>query len=86
MKVIHKILIGYYLLRMRSCVLVVKSFWLQIQRSRVRFPALQDFLTNRGYGAGSTQLREDKLRSYLNGKVAAPVYKSEINGRGNSLR
>jgi hypothetical protein len=26
------------------------------------------------------------LRSYLNEKVAAPVYKTEINGRGNSLR
>jgi hypothetical protein len=25
-----------------------KSFWLQIQRSRVRFPALMDFLRNRG--------------------------------------
>jgi hypothetical protein len=26
------------------------------------------------------------LRSYLNGKVAAPIYKTEINGRGDSLR
>jgi hypothetical protein len=24
--------------------------------------------------------------TYLNGKVAAPVYKTEINGRGDSLR
>jgi hypothetical protein len=27
-----------------------------------------------------------QLRSYLNEKVAAPVQKTEINGRGNSLR
>jgi hypothetical protein len=36
-----------------------QSFWLQIQRSRVRFPTLPDFLTSRGSGTGSTQPRED---------------------------
>jgi hypothetical protein len=36
----------------------VQSFWLQIQRSRVRFPALPDFLSNCGSGTGSTQPRE----------------------------
>ena len=36
----------------------VQSFWLQIQRSRVRFPALPDFLSSRGSGTGSTQPRE----------------------------
>jgi hypothetical protein len=30
-------------------------------------------------------LSEGQLRSYLNEKVAAPVYETEINGRGNSL-
>ena len=35
-----------------------QSFWLQIQRSRVRFPALPDFLSSSGSGTGSTQLRE----------------------------
>jgi hypothetical protein len=35
-----------------------QSFWLQIQRSRVRFPALPDFLTSRGPGTGSTQPRD----------------------------
>jgi len=45
-----------------------QSFWLQIQRSRVRSPALPDFLSS----SGSTQPREVKLRSYLNKKVAAP--------------
>jgi hypothetical protein len=36
-----------------------QSFWLQIQRSRVRFQALPDFLRSKGSGTGSTQPRED---------------------------
>jgi hypothetical protein len=36
-----------------------QSFWLRIQRSRVRFPTLPDFLRSSGYGTGSTQPRED---------------------------
>jgi hypothetical protein len=32
-----------------------QSSWLQIQRFRVRFPALPDFLRNSGSGTGSTQ-------------------------------
>jgi hypothetical protein len=36
-----------------------QSSWLQIQRSRVRFPALPDFLRSSGSGTGSTQPRED---------------------------
>jgi hypothetical protein len=36
-----------------------QSFWLQIQRSRVRFQALPDFLRSSGSGTGSTQPRED---------------------------
>ena len=35
-----------------------QSFCLQIQRSRVRFPALPDFLSSSGSGKGSTQPRE----------------------------
>ena len=35
-----------------------QSFWLQIQRSRVRFPALPDFLSSSGSGTGPTQPRE----------------------------
>ena len=35
-----------------------QSFWLQIQRSRVRFPALPDFQSGSGSGTGSTQPRE----------------------------
>ena len=36
----------------------IQSFWLQIQRSRVRSPALPDFLSSSGSGTGSTQPRE----------------------------
>jgi hypothetical protein len=36
-----------------------QNFWLQIQRYRVRFPALPDFLRSRGSGTGYTQPRED---------------------------
>ena len=35
-----------------------QSFWLQIQRCRVRFPALPDFLSSSGSGTGPTQPRE----------------------------
>jgi hypothetical protein len=35
-----------------------QSFWLQIQRSRVRFPALPYFLSSSRSGTGSTQPRE----------------------------
>ena len=35
-----------------------QSFWLQIQRSLVRLPALPDFLSSSGSGTGSTQPRE----------------------------
>ena len=33
-----------------------QSFWLQIQRSRVRFPALPDFLSSSGSGRGPLSL------------------------------
>jgi hypothetical protein len=36
-----------------------QSFWLQIQRSRVRFPALPQLLRSMVSGTGSTQPRED---------------------------
>jgi hypothetical protein len=50
-----------------------QSSWLHIQRSRVRFPTLQDFLRSSGSGTGSTQPCEYNLRSYLEEIVAAPV-------------
>ena len=37
-----------------------QSLWLQIQRSRVRSPALPDFLSSSGSGTGSTQPREPR--------------------------
>ena len=45
-----------------------QSFWPQIQGSRVRSPALPDFLSSSGSGTGATQPREVNLRSYLNEK------------------
>jgi hypothetical protein len=36
-----------------------QSSWLQIQRSRIQFPALPDFLSSSGSGTGLTQSRED---------------------------
>jgi hypothetical protein len=42
----------------RLCGLV-ESSWLQIQRSRVRYPELPNFLRSSGSGTGSTQPRED---------------------------
>jgi hypothetical protein len=36
-----------------------QSSWLQIQRFRVRFPVLPDFVRSSGSGTGSTQPHED---------------------------
>jgi hypothetical protein len=41
-----------------AVVVVVRSSWLQTQRSRVRFPPLPDFLRSGGFVMGSTQPRE----------------------------
>jgi hypothetical protein len=42
-----------------------QSCWLQIQRSRVRFPALSDILWSSGSGTGSTQPRESYTEELL---------------------
>ena len=54
-----------------------QRFWLQIQRSRVRSPALPDFLSSSGSGTGSTQPREVKLRSYLNKKSSGSRFRKQ---------
>jgi hypothetical protein len=48
------------------------SSWLQMQRYRVRLPALPDFLRSSGSGTGSTQPRE-VIEELLERKLAAPV-------------
>ena len=50
--------VGIFSILWRSLWSSGQSFWLQIQRSRVRFPALPDFLSSSGSGTGSTQPRE----------------------------
>ena len=52
-----------------------QSFWLLIQRSRVRSPVLRDFLSSSGSGTGSTQPREPREVNWgatWMKKVAAP--------------
>ena len=49
-----------------------QSLWLQIQRSRVRSPALPDFLSSSRSGTGSTQSREVNWGATWMKKVAAP--------------
>jgi len=52
------ILLYILLLIIKSLWSSGQSFWLQIQRFRVRSPALPDFLSSSGSGTGSTQPRE----------------------------
>jgi hypothetical protein len=48
-----------------------QSSWLQIQTSRVRFPALPDFLIRVGMERGALSLV--RIEELLERKVAAPV-------------
>jgi hypothetical protein len=59
-----------------------QSSWLQIQRSRVRFTALPDFLRNSGSRTGSTKPREYNWGAAWKKKVAAPVSKAENTAVG----
>jgi hypothetical protein len=58
-----------------------RSFWLQIQRFRVRF---QIFLEIEGLERGTLSLLRI-TEELLERTVVAPFYKTEINGLGNSL-
>jgi hypothetical protein len=69
----------------RLCGLVVKSFWVQTQRSRVRFPRFQIFWEAAGLQRGPLSLVRT-TEELLEEKVSAAVYKTEINDRGNPLR
>jgi hypothetical protein len=62
-----------------------QSSWLQILRSRVRFPALPDFPRSSGSGTGSTQSRVDNWGATWKESSGSGL-KIEINGRGDSLR
>jgi hypothetical protein len=55
---VPKLLLHPHTQGLENCGIVLKSSWLQIKGSRVRFPALPDFLTSSGFGTGSTQPRE----------------------------
>jgi hypothetical protein len=59
-----------------------QSSWLQILKSRVRFPALPHFLRSSGSGTGSTQPREDNWGATWMKKVAASVKKDELTAVG----
>jgi hypothetical protein len=60
-KVLHSITICVAVLKLHESPLWSsgQSFWLQIQRSWVRFPALPDFLRRRGSETEPAQPRED---------------------------
>jgi hypothetical protein len=63
----------------------VQSSWPQIQRSRLRFPVLPDFLSSSVSGTGSTQPRGDNWEATWM-KLRAAARKIDINGRGDQLR
>jgi hypothetical protein len=64
-----------------------KSFWLQIQRSQVRFPALPGFLSSSGSGPGSTQPREFNWgATWIKRGSGSRSRKQRFNGRGDPLR
>jgi hypothetical protein len=63
-----------------------QSFWLQIHSSRVRFPALPDFLSSSWSGTGSTQSREVNWGATWIKRSCGSRSRKQINGRGDPLR
>jgi hypothetical protein len=66
-----------------------QSFWLQIQRSRVRFLALPDFLSSSGYGTVTAQPREpredNRGATWIKRSSGSRSRKQRFNGRGDPL-
>jgi hypothetical protein len=60
-----------------------QSSWLQIQKSRVRFPALKDFPRSSASGTGSTQPREYNWATWK--KSSGCGLEIREYGRGDSL-
>jgi hypothetical protein len=62
-----------------------QSSWLKIQKSRVRFPTLPDYLWNSGPWKGPLSLMRT-VEELLEWQVAAAAWKTEINNSRDLLR
>jgi hypothetical protein len=62
-----------------------QSTWLQIQRSRVRFPALPDFLRSSGSGTGPLSL-VSTTEEQLGRNSSGSGLENREYGRGDPLR
>jgi hypothetical protein len=62
-----------------------RSSWLRIQRSRVRFRVVPDFLRSSGSGTGSTQPRVRIIEELLEWKSSCFGQENQINNRGGSV-
>ena len=96
---VYRIVVGPLILRNKGIILALnfffkwpplwsggQSFWLQIQRSRVRFPVLPDFLSISGSGTGSTQPRDVNWGATWIKSSGSGLEKEIKNGRGDPLR
>jgi hypothetical protein len=68
-----------------ASVVCGQSSWLQIQRFRVWFPALPDFLRSSESGMGSTQPRENNWGATWKDSSGSGLENRKINGRRDSL-
>jgi hypothetical protein len=63
-----------------------QSFWLQIQRSRVRFPALPDFLRSSGSGTRGPLSLVSTIEELLGRNISGFGLENREYGRGDPLR